>query len=69
MMIKIDAIFTECLWEVTVRKPACTRNSVTEVEHYASSSPPSPSPALKRVGYSIPGEQREFLKNSEHNPA
>ena len=47
---------------VAVRKPTCTDSSVTEVGGPSSSSPPSPSPDLKRVRYCY-GEQRAIEKS------
>jgi len=51
--------------ELAAREPTCTGNRVTEVGHYPASSPPSPSPGLKRVRYPLSvGWQEKAFQNS-----
>jgi len=44
-------LWTMAVWKKAVREPACIGNDVTEVGRHLSSSPPSPSLALKRARY------------------
>ena len=49
-----------CTSSVAVRESTCTGNSVTERRHF-SSTPPSASPAPKKIGYPFTAEKAEVV--------
>jgi len=49
--VKVVLIANNSVGEMAVSEPNCTYTGVTEVGRLSSSSPPSPSPDLKRIGY------------------
>ena len=51
--MKVDPYLLMTNENVAVDEPTCTGNGVTEIRRHSSSSPPSPSPALKRVRYPL----------------